>query len=159
MVGKQNQYSWSFRAWLKNSEYMVCKYSFSLSTTKNKHCDLQGTGHGLCSEGLQEKDIKYIWCTQKKQLWGWRDRDGNITGWSSWITLKHHYLRLHKEWIKKHRAKGCVAVSSEHKQRNQMCYTTGARELPAERWQQWDLKTSPNSQVLKMEYGENFPRF
>ena len=105
MVGKQNQYSWSFSGWLENFKYMVCKYSFSLSTTNDKHCDLQGTGHGFCSDGLQEKDIKYIRCTQKKQLWGRRDRAGNITGWSSWITpdKKHHSLRLHKEWIEQHR--------------------------------------------------------
>lgn len=70
MTGKQNQYSWSFRSCLENFKYMVCKYSFSLRTANKQHCDLQGTGCGFCSDGLQEKGIQYIWCTQKRQLWG-----------------------------------------------------------------------------------------
>jgi len=55
------------------------------------------------------------------------------------------------------RAKGNVAVSSEQKQKDLMfCYATEAGEQPAERWRQWDLKNPPNSQILRMEHGENF---
>lgn len=43
MMGKQNQYSWSFRGCLENCKYMVCKYRFSLRTANKQHCDLQVT--------------------------------------------------------------------------------------------------------------------
>lgn len=91
MTGKENQYSWSFRSCLENFKYMVCKYSFSLSSIVT------------CKEQVV---VSALMDSRKRasSTYGAHRRDSSGAGALGLELLSNpiweaSLVRLHKEWM------------------------------------------------------------